>query len=455
LIVAIGLALLTLVGVGWAYQNRAPWILNVGEPGDQPFVDPAGFYGDEADIDYRYRWTRERATLTLRDIGWVDAPLVLTLRAQGYRPPPEPAPTITVTVNGAWRTTVPLTTSLASYVLGPISGLPPANSLAITIDSPTFTPPGDARPLGIKLDRVSLDVRGPLPQILPPGGVLLAAVTAVLGLFGLLWRMLAGQSDRLQWLGAAAGAALGLLALEVGLVGMGLQTTWALEQAGLPLGLLGLVAAAWPALRAWPDRVDRLIEARNVAAPLIMALLLLGYALAALYLLPRVDWIGHADYADNAVVARNLAAGRGYVVDYVAQFYKDYPGITHPAETWPILQPTLIAPFFLAFGPEAWAARLPNLLLLLALAAAVYIFGARWWDRRVGLLAAAFTLFHPYFFQTVLYPINDLAFTFFALLTIGLAWEAVQTGETRLALGLGAGGWGSGVRDCRSSIGLQ
>ena len=80
---------------------------------------------------------------------------------------------------------------------------------------------------------------------------------------------------------------------------------------------------------------------------------------------------GPADYADNAVVARNLVAGRGYVVDYVAQFYKDYPGITHPAETWPILQPTLIAPFFLLFGPVGWAARLPHLLLLLALAGAV------------------------------------------------------------------------------------
>ena len=32
LIAALGLALLTLIGVGWAYQNRPPWTLNVGEP---------------------------------------------------------------------------------------------------------------------------------------------------------------------------------------------------------------------------------------------------------------------------------------------------------------------------------------------------------------------------------------------------------------------------------------
>ena len=171
------------------------------------------------------------------------------------------------------------------------------------------------------------------------------------------------------------------------------------------------------------------------------ALLLAGYALFALCVLPQVDWIGHADYADNAVVARNLAAGRGFVVDYVAQFYRDYPGITHPADTWPLLQPCSSPPFFQLFGAQTWVARLPNLLLLLGLAGAVYAFGSRWWDRRVGLLGAAFTLLHPYFFQTVLYPINDLAFTLLAFVTIGCVWEAVRAGGDG---GLGVGGWGLG-----------
>ncbi|MFN8513407.1 MAG: hypothetical protein U0841_12620 [Chloroflexia bacterium] len=39
--------------------------------------------------------------------------------------------------------------------------------------------------------------------------------------------------------------------------------------------------------------------------------------------------------ADNAVVARNLVQGQGFSVDYVAQFYRDWPTLRHPAETWP------------------------------------------------------------------------------------------------------------------------
>jgi 4-amino-4-deoxy-L-arabinose transferase-like glycosyltransferase len=141
------------------------------------------------------------------------------------------------------------------------------------------------------------------------------------------------------------------------------------------------------------------------------------FAALALWTIPQVEWIGHADYAENANVARSLVGGRGLAVEYVAQFYQDRPGIAHPADTWPLLQPLLIAPFFAMFGPETWAAKLPNLFILLALAWGVFAAGSRLWDSRVGLVAGLLTLLHSYFFNSVLYPINDLAFTaiFFAL----------------------------------------
>jgi hypothetical protein len=156
-----------------------------------------------------------------------------------------------------------------------------------------------------------------------------------------------------------------------------------------------------------------------------MAAVMVAFVGVVVWALPQVVWIGHADYAENANVARNLVQGRGLTVDYVAQFYKDYPGISHPAETWPLLQPLLIAPFFAMFGPTTWAAKLPNLFILLALAWAVFVLASRLWDARVGLFAGVLTLLHPYFFNTVLYPINDLAFTaiFFAL--GWLVWRAI------------------------------
>src|SRR5439155_17792844 len=133
-----------------------------------------------------------------------------------------------------------------------------------------------------------------------------------------------------------------------------------------------------------------------------------------------------------------LVSGKGLTVDYIAQFYKDYgPGISHPADTWPLLQPLLITPFFALFGSTTWAAKLPNLFLVLVLAWAVYIAASRLWDSRVGLLAGLLTLAHPYFFNSVLYPINDLGFTLIFFLLAWLVWSQ----------GSGVRGQGSGPQE--------
>ena len=296
-------------------------------------------------------------------------------------------------MNGTWHTTVPLSTTMQSVTLGPVTGTPIARSLTVALDSPTFSPEGPkGRALGVKVDWITVALAGAAPLILPPAWVLAAALAGVLGIFALLWRGLARWGSGAQFAVAVLGALIALALLVAGLVWIGFQTTWALGLIGWPLVVVGLATAGWPWLRSWPGWVDRLADGQSYLAPGLLGLGLLLYGLWLLQLLPQVPWIGHADYADNAVVARNLAAGRGYVVDYLAQFYRTYPSSTHPAETWPILQPTLIAPFFALFGPQEWAARLPNLLLLLGLGAAVYAFGSRSWDRRVGLLAAGFTL---------------------------------------------------------------
>ena len=54
--------------------------------------DTLTFHADERDGDYRYRWSKAHSVITLRDIGVVDAPLLLTLRVQGYRPDPNLPP---------------------------------------------------------------------------------------------------------------------------------------------------------------------------------------------------------------------------------------------------------------------------------------------------------------------------------------------------------------------------
>jgi hypothetical protein len=144
-----------------------------------------------------------------------------------------------------------------------------------------------------------------------------------------------------------------------------------------------------------------------------------------------LPYVGHADYADNAVVARNLLAGRGWTVDYVTQFYRLYDGVTRPQETWPLLQPVWVAFSFAVFGVSAWAAKVPNLLFMTLLALAVYRTGSMLWDRRVGVLAVVVLITSHLYFKLVIYVTNDLGFALFAfgaLIALYRAWGAPQAG---------------------------
>lgn len=197
--------------------------------------------------------------------------------------------------------------------------------------------------------------------------------------------------------------------LLYGLLGVGLLAlTLVLGREGLPRLANGIVA---------------LFGSRRGA---LVALALfggvwLGYEWTVVRDLP---YVGHADYADNAVVARNLVAGRGWVVDYVTQFYQLYDGVTRPQETWPLLQPVWIAPFLALFGEHAWAAKIPNLIFNVVLLVLIYVIGAQLWDRRVGVTAAIITLTSHLFFNLTIYTTSDLGFVVFSLGAIYLLYRA-------------------------------
>jgi 4-amino-4-deoxy-L-arabinose transferase-like glycosyltransferase len=194
----------------------------------------------------------------------------------------------------------------------------------------------------------------------------------------------------------------------------------------LAAGLLALVLALGrDGLPRLADSIVALLESRAGALTLLLGFgfLWIGYQA---WVIAGIPYAGHADYSDNAIVARNLAAGRGWVVDHVSQFYRLYDGLTRPQETWPLLQPAWIAPFFVLFGPSAWAAKIPNLIFNAILLAMVYAIGARIWDRRVGLTAAIFVLTSYLFFRLTIYVTNDLGFVVFSLGAIYALYRATE-----------------------------
>lgn len=159
----------------------------------------------------------------------------------------------------------------------------------------------------------------------------------------------------------------------------------------------------------------RLLERSRFLLLVLTALWGLGWVGYEASVILALPYVGHADYADNAVVARNLVLRRGWVVDYVTQFYRLYPTFTRPQETWPLLQPVWIAPFLAHFGPTTWATKLPNLIFNILLLLLIFAAGTRFANRRVGATAVFLTLTHYLFFNLTIYPTSDLAFVVFAL----------------------------------------
>ena len=144
----------------------------------------------------------------------------------------------------------------------------------------------------------------------------------------------------------------------------------------------------------------------------------------------QATFLGHADYADNAVVARNLIRGRGWVVDYVTQFYQLFPTVTHPQETWPILQPVWIAISFFFFGVHDYAARFPNVVFWGLFIWLVDRYARYRWGALVALVSVMLVTINIFMYRQLIYATSDIAFLVFATAALQGVWLLPQTGAS-------------------------
>ncbi|GAC1638927.1 MAG: glycosyltransferase family 39 protein [Herpetosiphon sp.] len=266
------------------------------------------------------------------------------------------------------------------------------------------------------------------------------------------WRTLArfGHRWRVRWarsLAAETGLLVVLPVIGVLLALFGAQrlplpslravrddVEWLVALGPAALAVVLVLLAGPTKIPRWLQRVRRQLIIGRLAMWLLGGFLVLWIGWEAVVLW-QVPLVGHADYADNAVVARSLLRGRGWEVPYVTQFYNLRPSgnVYQPQPTWPLLQPVWMAPFMALLGPTAFAARLPNLVFNAALALVIFWIGAHVWDRRVGLLAAMLTLVNQLFFKLAVFATTDLAFVVWctaALALVFVAAEGVDEGRT-------------------------
>ena len=205
------LLLVTALALTFAWQVRAPLTIAIGGPDDTPYL--TGFNDGETvqGTDQRFRWTRERATITLPGYGATAADLILTL--QGSRPGGTPLSTLGVTLGTGARQELPLSPEQRDYTLAVPASAFRDGTLTVTLDAPTYRPSGDRRDLGVVVAGVSLRDRGAHGLIAPPLGTLGLALLAVIcayGAFALALRSplagaLAGWPTALAFLIAALG----------------------------------------------------------------------------------------------------------------------------------------------------------------------------------------------------------------------------------------------------------
>lgn len=421
------LLLTALLALG-ALWPRAALFLDAGGPLDHLLL--ANVHGDEHLADYAYRWTNKNAQPTSVALpGWAGVTEArVTLRAQAL--PERGAVPVTILVAGQPVGTLTVDGTLADHTTTIAIPADAASDgdLALALSAPTTRVAGDNRDLGVKLDALTIT---PLAR---DGAAFWRGLPlhlfGALALVALLVLLIGGGTGRLALAGRFGAALLVPLALALALpwtLAALPALLWATGAATLlrwRVRALDALAAGWVVL----DR-PRVATAVGLGGLIVYAAIMLPHLLAA-------PWINHADYADNAVVARNLVRGNGFTVDYVAQFYRDWPTVRHPADTWPPLQPLMIALSFALFGVSVGVAKLPNLLIMLGLLWLVFRVGRWLWSPRVGLLAALFVALDPDLLQGVVYPLNDTAFT---LLSFGciVLFGKTAVGSRQLAEGNG------------------
>lgn len=128
----------------------------------------------------------------------------------------------------------------------------------------------------------------------------------------------------------------------------------------------------------------------RIALPLALALC--GAWLLAALLATAGAPLLTPDSLHYALVARNLLAGRGYVIEVVPFHPGWFDSVTRLPEMHGLLRPVVLAPFFAVLGFEDTAVRIPGLVYVALTGWVAFAFARSNFGAGAGLLACLLTL---------------------------------------------------------------
>ena len=153
---------------------------------------------------------------------------------------------------------------------------------------------------------------------------------------------------------------------------------------------------------------------------LLIGAILVGALLTRLALAVVAEHPGHADHAHYYILARNLASGRGYEIDYIWHFLSHPTGIpTYSNDYWMPFASVLISLALRLFDHSLRAALLPSIVLGMALAVPTYQWGMAYARSRwVAWGAVALVWFNPLLYKSSLLTDTAIYFVFFAVYSL-------------------------------------
>jgi len=169
---------------------------------------------------------------------------------------------------------------------------------------------------------------------------------------------------------------------------------------------------------------------------ILMAAFILRVGLAAFAPHPGVSDPNH--YYN---LGRNLASGRGFVIDYIYQYHRPPDAVTHPEDYWMPLPAIWPALGLRLLGDSLWAALIPSAVLGTLLAVLTYgIAAAAGLEKPARLIAMATAAFLPELVLNSVRTDTTLSYTLFGGLAALCFYLGVKHGRDALFLLAGVAG---------------
>lgn len=142
---------------------------------------------------------------------------------------------------------------------------------------------------------------------------------------------------------------------------------------------------------------------------------------------PRVD-VNHGDISFYYAVAKNLAEGRGFVIDYIWNFWNHPEGIPTPSNVWWMPLPSVICAIGMKLGGVTYTAAQNAMILVTSIMPLVmYLLGKDLFgSRAVGLLGATVAISFHLFMDQPSAPLSHGPFVVLCSLSLWLIVRSLR-----------------------------